>query len=428
MKKNVIILILTVTFCGCGPKLPDNLPSAKILAEQHLADSQQARDQGKMRVAERASKRAIAVERKARELYKAIPSPTDANKADMRAVSRAARHAVFNVKALAEEIKLKKKISSLTCKLSRASIDLAVSGTLLTLQKSAEAAAAAESSSTNPPAAVTSSAEIANAIAEYLTGSTQTVQSATNPVNWTVVAGNLKTLRCSPPEEIKLLTAAAFGFSGMEEFALYEIESVNPVSLRSDYAAEAYLVARGLILHLNGMTELAAETLLKGMESRGLLSDGGDREQLSQAEKMAIAHLLAAGLLTHSGRYEDADRHLASLLQVMPDNPFARVAQSEAVASTGSVDLAENIINQTDFSKCEWLKDVALQQMKKVRDNPLSQDRLFSDPKFLARVIFEFAREQARRSETAKRLDSMFNAASKLGKDLQSEVQPAKPE
>ena len=70
--------------------------------------------------------------------------------------------------------------------------------------------------------------------------------------DWAGIAADLNGYAENPPANIPLFLAAAFVLAGQLDFALYEIESVDPSTLKAQHDKELVAFARALIYSSHG--------------------------------------------------------------------------------------------------------------------------------------------------------------------------------
>lgn len=423
----IAALIASGLVSGCAGKKPESLPAAKKVAEEQLAAAVAARKSGDVKKAADASAVALEAEKAARDIYAGIKTPVDDDKALLRATSVAAREADFMAKVTREEIELKDQVQSIKGRATCASIDLAVSGTLLALE---EAARLMDRSGvqTNLSPSVSSLAAAARDLVSgvgSLCSSNQAGPAApplsntsTNITDWGDVADEVKALRSTTPEEVKLVAGIGLALAGMNGLAICELERVNRAKMISPRTAEIHTLSRCLTLYLDGKSALATEIAVEELAAADRLAALTGEPVGEKAERVAVVHLMAAAMMLKDGRYSQADKELAALLQVLPDDPFVRVLKSESMAVQGDRDGAARMINETKFGDSEWLAEAVAAHAKDVRDNPADRERLFTDPRFMSRIILGFLKERAAHSKYMAKVNGVIDASRAFGAGL----------
>jgi tetratricopeptide (TPR) repeat protein len=180
---------------------------------------------------------------------------------------------------------------------------------------------------------------------------------------------------------------------------------------------------RAIVWYLNGLSGKAIELLQEELEKNPPVANPNlEKVQVVIADKGLTLHLGLSILLLEEGKYLEADKHLAIAVQLMPDDEFIKLIQSESAAVQGDAEKAVQLAESCKTSDNQWLKELASRRVQEVRDNPLKHDRLFADPQFVLKLLAAFCHKAAKESEAMAKIENLFAAA----QDFSTRWSPAK--
>lgn len=420
-----LVLAGMLCFAGCRkePK-PATLAAAQEAAEKQLAAARTARETKKPKEAARAAQQAVEAEKAARRLYGALAAPTQADKAMGGAVSIAAREAVFVARLAAEDEKFQEIQGSLKARSVHKASAAAVAGSLLGFEKAARLMAEAEAQGKDPPAQAKALAEegrqllgsllkLHRDLGRVATGQALQRMEYHEKLSWKEMADSLEQLRKSPTAELHSMVAMILAIAGQPGPALIEIESADPAALKTPQTRQAQVLVRAVIWHVNGLDGKAVELIQEELARNPPTRDDSDLSAIGNAvaDKGLGLHLAAALCLLCEQRFLEADQHLAVAAQLLPDAQLVKFLQSQSAAAQGDTDRAAKLAEGCQDDNNPWLKELALQRLQEVRDNPAGNRQLFADPKFLLKLSMTFCQEQAKKSEAMARLQGLLSTA-----------------
>jgi hypothetical protein len=412
------VLVFLLAGLGCRRQpVPATLTEAQVLAETQLAETRMARLAAKPESAAKAAQAAVDAEKAARALYEKLTVPTETEKAGFRATSVAAREAVFVARLAGEDEQCRKILKSLKARTVHQALDVAVKGGLLGFEEAANLMAAAEKNGKEPPLKVKELAEDGRRLLVDVLKFNRQLSSlseaeAGKTPSWSEVAAELAQLRKKPSVEFGSAMALMMAVAGQPGSALIEIEAVDANATQASANRQGYVLTRAIVWYLNGLSGKAIELLLEEL-AKSPLPANANLEMVREltADKGVALHLAVAVLLLNEGKYLEADKHLAIVVQLMPDNEFIKLIQSESAAAQGETEKAVQFAESCKTSDNQWLKELAIKRAQEVRDNPLKQERLFSDPQFVLKLFAAFFHETAQKSETVAKIENLFAAA-----------------
>ena len=135
--------------------------------------------------------------------------------------------------------------------------------------------------------------------------------------------------------------------------------------------------------------------------------------------------MLLAGVYLRANEFDGADREVALAIKAWPGNSLSVFLTGEVMMMNGDYEKAavslENAAAGTDR---EWLAAMVAARAREIRDRKEETPRLFTDKAFLREVLLRFILEEAKKSEAARKLNSMIEAAGGLGERVIRGLRP----
>lgn len=397
-------------FNGCQSKqaeaLPETIAELRDVAISSRAEASTARAAKEYEKATAAAKHAEAAAEKAASVLAASANPTDADRAAKSETSSAAKEARHFARLAEEDERLAKLLKSWTGTAYRSGRTFAFSASCTGLAQAADQAALTDLKDLPEP--VRDSAKVAADVAHQYTGRKPL---ANGQPDWPQVAADLRRVSGAPPPEMAMAVAVGFLLGKKKEFALYEIEIVEPASIPDD-RKPVYHVLRGFIYSSNGLPLLAREEIARAPRL-------GKNADMVGPEVLAGVHLFLAYLALDSKDYVEADREIVCALRAWPNNPVAVFLMGERQAATGEYEKAavslENALQGTDS---EWLAKRIAQRARELRDNPGKSDSLLLDHSLLCELCVHSLAIAAKNSEAARKAGDAIAAAREFSQKI----------
>jgi hypothetical protein len=404
-------LLLVVGVGGCPkttivlPETVGELRDVAVQGEEEARAAREARDPGR---ASDAADRAEAARKKAAEKIAATTEPSEADQTSLKQAASAARSARRHARLAEEDKRLDAMRNSWKGKAYRAGRQAALPGACKGLALAADEAARVPPEQLPEP--VRGSAQAAAGLAEQYAGRKPL---ANGQPDWSGIATDLRGIAAAPPPQLGLTLALAFVLTGRKEFALYEIEMIDPAALTTPQEKTNYHLLRGFICTSNGLPLLGVEEVEKVTMGEAVPGTSHGPELL------AGMHLLLAYLAIEGDDYERADREVVRAMQVYPNNPISVFLTGERQAATGEYEeAAASLEKAASGTDQEWLAKKVAQRARELRDNPGESQTLLHDNDFLREVFFHYLKEAAKKSEPAQRLQKAVQAAQDLGRKV----------
>ena len=414
-KASAFLFLLVLTGCGmngCQGKkqaeLPETIAELRDVAVQSRDDAKAARAAKTPVEASTAADRAEAAVKKATALLAEATEPRPADEAAKKEATLAARDARRHARLADEDRKLADMLTGWKARTYRSGRLLAFPAACIGL-----AAAADQAAKTDPdelPDAVRKSAETAAGLAGQYA---RRKPLPNGQPDWPAVAGDLRGVASKPPPEMALGLAAAFLVTRKKEFALYEIEMIDPDAERTRDQRLHYHLLRGFIYSVNGLPLLAGEEINKapGLNSKEDPSYG--------PQLLAGVNLLLAYIHIEAKDYEAADREIVRAMQAWPDNPIAVFLTGEKLAATGEYEKAAlSLENSAKGTDNEWLAEKIARRARELRDNPGKSETLIHDDGFLCDIAIHYVARAARDSDAARSLQNSIESAKELSRKV----------
>lgn len=373
----LIILSVVVVLTGCsdGPSQPKTVFEARDIAAHARKEAKAARDAGNPEDAGRAADQAEEVARKAVEIIEGTAEVTDRDKAACEEAAAAAREARMFANWAEEEKRLAELTSGLKARAYRGTRKVALSAVFKSL--AAAAVLAGKTDLASLPQEVQDSAKLAAELARQYAGR-ETLPDG--QPDWKGIASDLNRFSSQPPNEMNLLGALASVLSAQNRFALYEIELVQPESLKTREQRTQYRVLRGVILSQNDMRLLA----MREFEKIDALTAEGEDQQ-NGPELLAGIHLYLAYMYLSNSDFRQADLELVRAIKIWPNNPLSVYLTGERLAASGEYErAADSLEEMAHGTSQEWLAKRVAQRARELRDRRGEAEPLLTAPVFCA--------------------------------------------
>ena len=236
--------------------------------------------------------------------------------------------------------------------------------------------------------------------------------------DWARVAADLRFWSTNPPPGIGMFLSAAFAAHGLTDFALSEIESVDPASLAATNARALYHLERSVLFAAHGWDRTAARELDHALRfaPENLSGFGG-------TQAVALVHLWRAGAALQRKDLPTADLELGAALKTWPDNPVAALITAESMAAHGewakAADLLEARAGDTHQA---WLAERLARRAREIRDAKGSAPPLFSDPASVLDLASHLLSSTARDSAPAQWFQGFLSDAKAFGQRVLSQL------
>lgn len=215
-----------------------------------------------------------------------------------------------------------------------------------------------------------------------------------------------------PPQIFSALFALAFLLAGRNQLALYEIEMVGPEAAKTPDEKSAYHVLRGVTLSMNGLPNLGAEQMEKGVAA------GNQDAKKVGPQWLAAVHMLLAWNYISQRELKKADLEIVRATQAWPDNPVAVFLTGERLAADGQYEeAADSLEKATKGTKHEWLAKKLSARAREVRDKKGAAEPLFFDTGFMCNVMAVCVAEGTE-EKAPKQLKGVVRAARWLSNKL----------
>jgi hypothetical protein len=235
--------------------------------------------------------------------------------------------------------------------------------------------------------------------------------SLTNGTDWTAVSGSLRAWSTNPPPELGMVLALGFALSGLTDFALCEVESVDAAKLTVTNTHSLYHLERGALFALNGWDK----TALRELDQAARLAPEG-WNGFGSTQAVALCHVYLADKALRRGQLRQADLEIARAIKAWPDNPLMAFLTGEKLAANGEwVKAADSLEAQAAGTKNEWLAKRLAQRAREFRESKGNTPGLFSDPAFILEVMAQAISESTRDSAALKKLQQLVDDARALG-------------
>ena len=201
--------------------------------------------------------------------------------------------------------------------------------------------------------------------------------------DWNSVAAELRVWSKDLPPGMGMFLAAAFALNGLTDFALSELESVEPSGLSATNARALYHLERSVLFGAHGWDATAARELDQALQLAPQSWHG-----LGTTQSVALIHVWRAGAALQRKDFDTADREIAVALKTLPDGPLAAFMKAERLAASGEWRQAADLLEaQASDTTEEWLSRRLAQRARELRATQGTAPSPFADPSFLFEVV-----------------------------------------
>ena len=404
----LLVLPLTVVLFGCSGE-PQSIGELRSVAVNAREEAVAARDAKDPKQADRAATRAEEAATAAAAMVEAAAQPTEADKQAVKEAAAAAREARSAAGWAREEKELADIVSGWKAKAYRGSRKVALAAVFTGMALAAEQAGKSDLDSLPQP--VRENAELAAELAAEYAGREPLPNGQPD---WEGIALDLQAFRSQEPEDLGQCLALAFILSAQPRLALYEIELVDPRSLKTPDRIVTYHILRGVILSENDLRRFA----VREFETLDTLT-GENEQQYSGPELLAAIHLLAAYVHLRDRQYRRADLELVRAMRVWPNNSVSVFLTGERLAAEGQYEKAADSLEQAARgTQHQWLAERITQRARQLRDDEGEAEPLLTDKRFMCEVALHYIGEAAKQSEAAESLQQSVAAAKQFGNNM----------
>jgi hypothetical protein len=394
---------------GCS-KTPDELLQQALTAEK-AAQTALTRDDPK--AARHAAEKAGQVENRLRKLAEADGPDRDRRQQLFRRAQAAARLAREHADLAEQQQQRWEKLNGLKLRVYRN----ARSSILTTLlPPMAAAAERAGNAGTNQLSTVETG--LANGCWNLVSILGDRSTNADGTPDWAGAASDLRNWSTNQPPEFSAFLALAFVALGQKDFALAEMESVNPATLRATNELAIYHGGRAILYAVQGWNQLAAPEA-EVFSQHAQLLDG----PVSGPQLVALFHAVTACEASTRRDFIKMDEAIAQSIRAWPDNPVATFLTGEKLAANGEWEkAAESLEARVAGTEDEWIAKQFAQRARELRDGKGSTKALVLDARFLIELAAHATVKTAKNSAAAKRLEAWIEEAKQFGQKLREKV------
>jgi len=236
--------------------------------------------------------------------------------------------------------------------------------------------------------------------------------------DWAGAASDLRSWSTNQTLEFKAFLALVFVMLGQSDFALAELESVDPANLQSTNALAIYHGGRALLYALQGWNQLAAPEA-EAFEKQAQIIDGPVNGQ----QLVAMFHAFTACDAFTKRDFLKMDAAVAQSIRAWPDNPLAAYLTGEKLAANGEWEKAAvSLEARAAGTEDEWIAQRLAQRARDLRDGKGTTKALVLDTRFLAQLAVHATVKTARNSAAGKRLGEFVEGAKTFGQQLRERV------
>lgn len=244
--------------------------------------------------------------------------------------------------------------------------------------------------------------------------------------DWSAAAIDLCSWATNPPPRICQYMALGFIFAGLTEFALCEIESINPGKFATPKSRSLYHAERSVVYLLGGWDRLAR----REMEEATRLSPSG-WQGISTTQAMALLHLGLAYNSIKKADWKGMSSEIAQSLQAWPDNPVAIFLTAEQLSARGEwAKAAESLDSRAAAATDKWLANRLTQRARDLRTSKGKTNALTSDPLFLVEMTAHTVSKSVTNTSAANYVFGFLENARAFGNELTARFRgtPNEPE
>jgi hypothetical protein len=251
-------------------------------------------------------------------------------------------------------------------------------------------------------------AAFARTLAEVVEG--RSASSNTAP-DWAGIAANLRAWGTNPPPSLGMVLALGFTAAGMTDFALCEIESVDPSNLSATNRLSWYHLERGGLLALQGWDRSAARELEQAL---ALTPQGWNG--LGTAQATAIFHFWLADHALQRGHHQQAEIEIDQARKSWPDSPLVALLAGEKLAANGQWERAADLLEvQAATVTNTWFAQRMSVRARELREGRGKASSLFSNPGFIVELASQVIGEKMAESAAKERIQQFLSGAKAFG-------------
>jgi hypothetical protein len=238
-------------------------------------------------------------------------------------------------------------------------------------------------------------------------------------VDWLWVAARLRAWQTNPPAELGLVLAPAFALHGLSDFALCEIEAIEPARLAATNTRALYHLERSLLYALEGWEETAEWELQAALA----LGPKGMNTVIS-TQGLAMVRLWLASNALRKDDQQQVQLQLASARRLWPSNPLLPLVESDSFACAGQRRRAAETL-ESSAPEDRWLANRFKRRAAELRNSQSAMAPLCSERSFLLEYSLRAAAGWLRDTAFCASLKKVLDAAKIFSEQA---GQPAAPE
>jgi hypothetical protein len=239
---------------------------------------------------------------------------------------------------------------------------------------------------------------------------------ASGEVDWAGVSRALRQVN-EMPTDIRLILAFLELTSMEFDAAFFELEAIPEASLKTEELRAFHRLLLGASYLSQGYGQLGMAEL---EEAEKISND--PKLKLDPAGKCLI-HCLVACYFLHERRWSDADRCLAAANRAWPDNPLITYLTGERqIATNQYVAAEESFAKASQGSAFEWVAEKVTARAKRLRDSPANLEPVVFDFNFMAEIVTKSIEDEARKSESVRKLREQMESAKAFMRDLKEKL------
>jgi hypothetical protein len=198
----------------------------------------------------------------------------------------------------------------------------------------------------------------------------------------------------NPPVEFRLLLAYGFACAGPADFALFELETIDPKSIEKLEWRLAHQTGKGVFYSLQGWNRLAATEFEEVAKVAGQTNEGFDGQAMA-----ALVHGLAAYQALERKDLVAVDAEIAASLRAWPNNPISVYLTGERLAANGEWEkAAESFEASVAGTKDEWLAQRLAARARALRDGKGTAKHLVLDAPLIIEIGIRMMSEKLGKS------------------------------
>lgn len=401
--------LLLVASTGCAPR-PAELRQRAVQAE---AEAREAFEHQEAAAAEHA---ADGAEESATQLEKQVSSErlSGTEAAAFLRDARAAAASARNYAQLAdEERQSRERLASLKLKAYRSARATVCSYGFAGLAPAAEHFAGAGTNSLS--ATDQQLAMLAWSIVQLIEDPPPTTNGAPD---WASVAADLRGWSQEPPPGLGMFLSAAFALNGFTDFALSELDAVDPSRLSATNARALYHFERAALFAVNGWNKTAAREFEQTFQLAPQVWIG-----VGSTHALALSHMWRAGAALQRKELRQAQQEIAAAVKAWPNSAVEAFMTGEELAVNGEwAKAADALETRAANTHEEWLVRRLTQRARKLRNSKGAAPSSFSDPAFVMELALHAFGETAVDSGPARWFQQFLADAKSFGQRVAGQL------